>query len=136
VRQLAWLSAVPEPLDSDRTAKLAHDRMTRAERFERFDMRAEMPQTHGGEFLLDYLWSIGPSTFTGMGAAPISYSELLAWQQMSGIDLSPWEAETLRAMSRAYVGESQRALARDCPPPFGDSPYNPNADQALDRFLD
>lgn len=36
-----------------------------------------------------------------MGASPILASELVAWQQLHGVRLSPWEAETLQAMDRA-----------------------------------
>ena len=63
----------------------------------------------------------------GMGDGPIVFTELHAWQQLSGIDLSAWEARTLRAMSRAYASEAHRATKADCLPP-----WSPNPD-AIDR---
>jgi hypothetical protein len=39
----------------------------------------------------------------GMGPSAIPPSELLAWQQLHGVCLSPWEAETLLAMDRAAL---------------------------------
>lgn len=32
------------------------------------------------------------------GAAPITFSEIAAWQRVHGIRLSPWEIDTLRAL--------------------------------------
>lgn len=43
----------------------------------------------------------------GMGAAGITYADLAAWQQLAGVDLTPWEAETLMAMDIAARTEAQ-----------------------------
>lgn len=39
----------------------------------------------------------------GMGPSAITASELLAWQQLHGVRLTPWEAETLQAMDRSAL---------------------------------
>lgn len=37
----------------------------------------------------------------GMGMAPISFTELAAWQALNGVSLTPWEADTLIEIDRA-----------------------------------
>ena len=39
----------------------------------------------------------------GMGKSAIPPSELIAWQQLHNVELTPWEAETLMAMDRAVL---------------------------------
>jgi hypothetical protein len=34
----------------------------------------------------------------GMGPAPISWRDLLAWQEIRGVTLTPWEVDTVMAM--------------------------------------
>lgn len=48
------------------------------------------------------------------GANPMSWTEMTAWQQITGHEVEPWEADVLRAIDRAYlahVAERQRAEA-------------------------
>lgn len=54
-----------------------------------------------------------------MGLAVISYSELKAWQDCTGIVLQPWEGQILRRLSADYIAETRKAEKPDCPPPFG-----------------
>jgi hypothetical protein len=39
----------------------------------------------------------------GMAAGAIPAVEIEAWQRLSGVTLSPWEVDTLRAMDRAAM---------------------------------
>lgn len=78
-----------------------------------------MPPVEVGGYLVDYLLDVGPVGSTGMGLAVISYSELQAWQQCTGIAMQPWEVMLLRRLSADYMVESKRAEKPDCPPPFG-----------------
>lgn len=41
---------------------------------------------------------------SGMGASAIPPSEIVAWQQLHGVRLTPWEVDTLRAMDQAALG--------------------------------
>lgn len=61
---------------------------------------------------------------TGMGAAPLSSREIVAWQEGSGIILQPWEFHILRDMSRAYLAQLHESEKPDCPPPYGDPVNN------------
>lgn len=53
-----------------------------------------------------------------MGHVPLTHSEIKAWQDNSGIELTWWEAKTLRRLSAEYLTESQAAMAPDCPAPW------------------
>ena len=69
----------------------------------------ELPKIRRGSYLIEYLLEIGPALSTGHGVAPISYQDIQAFQNVSGLTLSPWEAETLRMLSREYVNEYHAA---------------------------
>lgn len=53
-----------------------------------------------------------------MGNVPVTHSEIRAWQDNTGIDLSAWEAQTLRRLSGEYLAQSQAAESTDCPAPW------------------
>lgn len=39
----------------------------------------------------------------GMGPSPIAWSDLLAWQQLMGVILTPWEIDTLMHLDIAAL---------------------------------
>jgi hypothetical protein len=52
----------------------------------------------------DAFLDLGRSRAPAMsGLAPITYSEILAWQQANRVDLTPWEVDTLRAVDAAAI---------------------------------
>lgn len=51
----------------------------------------------------DAFVALDAARLPSMGASPILASELLAWQQLHGVRLSPWECESLMAMDRACL---------------------------------
>lgn len=77
-------------------------------------------------YLVDYLFDVGPTMHSGMGEVFLSSTEILAWQQLSGIDLQPWEFNAIRKMSSAYLIESQQAENYDRLCPWEDAPYRDN----------
>jgi hypothetical protein len=66
-----------------------------------------------------------------MGAAPVTFGEIQAWQQQTGNELMPWEVLLLRRMSSAYVAEASEATRRDRP-----APWLPEAEVRRQRGLD
>lgn len=44
----------------------------------------------------------------GWGPNPIGWAELAAWQQLAGVQLTPWEAETLRTLDRVRLAQLNR----------------------------
>jgi len=37
------------------------------------------------------------------GGLPISHGEIMAWQSLYGIRLSPWELDVIKALDAAYL---------------------------------
>jgi hypothetical protein len=106
VRQSAWLNAPLERPKNDKGEEPQRSRLQILRRDLQDESHApEMPPVDAGAHLLGYLFEIGPTMPAGMGPGAISNTELRAWQDNTGIELSAWEARTIRALSRAYVSE-------------------------------
>lgn len=82
------------------------------------DYQPDMPPLETGAYLVHFLYEIGPTLPAGMGAGPITNSELRDWQINVGIDLQPWEARCICRLSREYLMESHKATAHDRPSPW------------------
>ena len=78
--------------------------------------------------LIGYLWEVGPVVSGGMGAAPVSFCEIQAWQASAGLDLSPWELRLLRKLSNDYLAESHAAEEPGHP-----SPWEPEQPTEINR---
>jgi hypothetical protein len=94
-----------------------------------------MPPLDGSpSYLIDYLFEIGPAMDGGMGIVPLSYGEIAAWSLLTGIRLRPWEARTLRRLSREYVDELHKGSWR---PPWQspDEKPQPTEEQLAIRAL-
>lgn len=68
--------------------------------------------------IVNRLIEMGLSEANGMGASPLSWREIMAWQTATGVDLPPWEARLIRTLSVAYLAESRNAESENCPPPW------------------
>lgn len=55
-----------------------------------------------GEYLLDALFAIGPSRWTGEIEGPITWEAIAAYKYATDRMTEPWECEAVMAMSRAY----------------------------------
>ena len=95
----------------------------------------EMPEQS-----MPYLWArlndAGMYGQGGMGPAPLSCTELLAWCQGTGSTLAPWEFCAIRAASRAFVAQLS---SKDDVPPYGDpdAMTDPDVVEAkLERMFD
>lgn len=76
-----------------------------------------MPPT-AAPHIIDRLLEIGLSEAAGMGVVPISWTTISAWQQVSAVELDPWEARLIHRLSMAYVAEGHRAESETCPSPW------------------
>lgn len=79
-----------------------------------------MPRVDGAEYLVSYWQELGMVTHTGVGAVPLSASELAAWQRGVSLELEPWEFRVLLEMSRVYLHQLHESEKPECPPPYGD----------------
>lgn len=77
--QLAWLNAVPGRTECD-----------------------SPPLDDYSQWLLATLFRIGVAN----NGAAVFYAEIKAWCELSGIELTLWEAESLRKLSNFYLGET------------------------------
>jgi hypothetical protein len=68
--------------------------------------------------IIDRLVEMGLTESAGMGAAPLSWREIMAWQEGTGVRLMPWEARLIRSLSVAYLAESRAAESENCAPPW------------------
>lgn len=84
----------------------------------RAEYMPELPPLDGGEYLIGYLLDAGPSVAGAMGAGPLTSGHLLHWQQETGINLSPWEARTLRRLSIVWLNEQHQAEKRAAQAPW------------------
>jgi len=82
------------------------------------DYQPDMPPIDA-EYIVGYLFDVGPGVNTGMGDVPLRSEHLIAWQEETGILLQPWQAGFLRGLSREYLSQAQKSEKIDCPPPYG-----------------
>lgn len=118
VRQSAWLNAIPERAKNDKSEA---PRISRLEEIRKArndgEFEPEMPPAGAAEYLIVYLWEVGPTMVVGGHAAQVTHVELRAWMDLTGLELEPWEVRFLRRLSGEYLGELYRAEKRECPAP-------------------
>lgn len=61
-----------------------------------------------GAVLWEAFVTLNGARHAGMTPGPILPSEVLAWQQLIGVRLTAWEADTLLAMDRAALAEAAK----------------------------
>lgn len=69
---------------------------------ERLARSAECPR--GGESVWQAFCQLGRTRARGLGAGPITFVEIEAWQRLCGVILSPWELDTLIAVDAHVLG--------------------------------
>lgn len=118
VRQHAWLNTEPEraPNDKRDTPLLSRLEKMRKEHKDGDDFEPEMPEVDA-EYLLAYLFEMGPTMSAGGYPSRLTCEEIQAWQNLSGVELEPWESRFLRRLSGEYLLEGFRARKADCPEP-------------------
>lgn len=88
-------------------------RRCRAEALNHDERFTKPPDLHGCEYIVE----ITSETGLDVAGKPISYSELQAWQHFSGVELTPWESVTIKAMSSAYCTWLVKAQDPACQQP-------------------
>jgi hypothetical protein len=131
VRQLGWLHAAPK--STSKNAKDDDRPPSRMQTFTKDGGRAPLPERGTCGRLIDWLFEVGPTVPAGMGPAPLTHSEIRAWQENSRMPLTSWEARMLRVLSREYLSESLAADDPKRPPPWID-PSGVMADHATNQL--
>lgn len=96
-----------------------------------------MPDIEGLEYLVEYLFRMGPASKDG----PLEMREVQSWAPvLTGYDEWPgWQAELFVRLSREYCGEQHRASKRDAEPPWPEAVkmwrwvQNQKAEKSWDR---
>jgi hypothetical protein len=116
---MAWLNATPKPDERSKAARPEFERpkISRIEQMKKDRIPVLMPP-NPAPALVGRLMEIGLSEAAGTGAAPLSWREIDAWCNRTGVDLPPWEARLIRQLSVEYLAESRRAESVNCPPPW------------------
>ena len=122
MRQLAWFNTVPvDPVSKHRAKGVTKkaDNRSRLQKILDEGREPAYPDPGDAEYLLSYWYDVGMVQPGGMSAHRLSSAELVAWQQTTGLELTPWEFQTLRSMSVAYLSQASASEASDCLPPYG-----------------
>lgn len=101
--------------------------MTRLEAIKARGDSPELPPLPA-KHVLEWWLEIGPTS----GDGAVTWQELTAWERITGIELEPWEARAIRAMSVAFRSENIAARKANRPPPWsvvGDEVRNKVAGQ-------
>lgn len=126
VKQLAWLNATPESKGGQSE--------TRLEAMKRVDVAPLLPP-NPAPYLTEWLFDAGPSSPAGMGDAVLGWCDLQAWQSITGVELRPWEARTLRRLSRDYLNQLYEAKKLGCPAPYDEAERQARSrDKVADQF--
>lgn len=135
MQQQAWLSATPGKSKLSRYTRLtAEANRTGGQRSPLLDLPEVPPAV---AHLVEYLFEVGPT----LGEHAITFGEVESWCNLTGTVLNEFEATTLRALSRAYLGMLHQAAAPECPPPVAPPDEEPVEDKrakissALGAFL-
>lgn len=110
MRHLAWLDSAPKNQKKPRRYYFAQDAASNY---------LNMPDVAGFRYVVDLMFDV---VGHNGGLIQLDMQEIEAWSHMSGIDLTAWEASTIRNMSRAYVVQFNRSNdSMESPPYYEDS---------------
>lgn len=76
-----------------------------------------LPETDA-QYLIDFLFEVGPTSLNAIGEGPLSHMDLAAWQENVGFRLQVWEARFLRLLSFEYLLQAQEATEPNCAAPW------------------
>lgn len=77
-----------------------------------------MPCVHGGEHIVQHWRRCGMFESNMNGLIPLSWRELQAYRELSGVIIDGWECEQVIEMSKAYVAFSRDADDINCIAPY------------------
>lgn len=94
-----------------------------------------MPEVEIGGYLLEYLSEIGEARPSGNSLTSIDWQEIKAWQMMTGVKISSWDAQMLKHLSGVYVGQYHQAEDPNCPPPAMEIPSEAVLQRRLESLM-
>lgn len=106
---MGWLDSAPQQPAPAKGKPPPPDHRSRLKRLEEAGGDAFLPEITACAHLLGYLMECGPTSPGGMGPVPISFTDIRAWQEVTGTPLTSWEGKTLRRLSLEYLSEKTAA---------------------------
>jgi hypothetical protein len=79
----------------------------------RAERRDPVLPSNPAPYLTDWFLEIGPTA----GDAAIGWQDLAAWERLMGVELTPWEARTIRRLSKTFLNQKFDARKPGCPEP-------------------
>ena len=79
-----------------------------------------MPFLGEAEYVVKYWQDMGLVSPGVNGPTPLSSQEIVSWSIGTGNELSSWEFQILREISKAYLVELREAEKPERLPPYGD----------------
>ena len=68
-----------------------------------------------GSHIWEWFWTLSNARgSSGFGASPLSYTEIRAWIEVTGLTVHPWEIDAIRAMDGAYM-QAQAEMSKAKP---------------------
>ena len=115
VEQQAWWNSCPQTKGAKE-----YNRTTRLKSFQQKNPNesALMPLLECGHYLIDLLHNAGTVTYNDGIAKRLSWSELKAWCDLTGLRLCPFESATIMMLSAAYADMLNEATDPNCPSPM------------------
>lgn len=114
---MAWLNATPKPVEVTGQPPVKTPSLSRFQQMGGEKATLPMPP-NPAPHIIGWLTEIGLVDGGGMGMAPLRWSEIAAWQAVSGVTLEPWAARLIRRLSVEYVAMSRKAENENCPSPW------------------
>ncbi|WP_419827657.1 phage tail assembly chaperone [Sphingomonas sp.] len=111
---------MPRPAEGSRRARSDQDGRKKLSRLEaQYGTKVPPPMPpNPAPHIVDRLMEIGLHEAAGMGVVPLSWREITAWQENTGVRLEAWEARLIRRLSADYVNESRLAEDESRPSPW------------------
>lgn len=79
--------------------------VSKAQYFTQVGLNVEQPQVNPiAEYLLELFWELSSGRTTGgFGATRLTWLDINAWSNMTGVVLTPWELGAIRKMDAVFV---------------------------------
>lgn len=110
---MGWLHSTPKRHAKD------DDPPSRMARVLEAGGQPQLPDIDPAQYMAGWWLNTGLIQHGGMGAVPLSASEVMAWASGNGIRLVPWEFRCLREMSRAYLEQLHKSEKPETAAPYG-----------------
>lgn len=82
----------------------------------------KLPEMGPLSHIITWFIELGEVATTADGLSPLSWQEIKAWSELTGLTISPREGLALRRLSVAYVREYYRSNNHNCASPILDEP--------------